>query len=96
VRVYRKSHFDAEKQITVRTDASGFAIAGILIQFEGFGVPGPTTFCSEKCTLAEQNYDTYDLELVAIVAAMTQRRHHLQGVRYQIFIQCEHKDLEHS
>jgi hypothetical protein len=31
-------HFDPEKPITLQTDASGFAIAGILNQFDGFDV----------------------------------------------------------
>jgi hypothetical protein len=31
-------HFNPEKPITLKTDASGFAIAGILNQFDGFDV----------------------------------------------------------
>jgi hypothetical protein len=86
-------HFDAEKAITLQTDASGFAIAGILNQFDGFGVLKPTSFYSWKCSPAEQNYDTYDRELLAIVASMKQWRHHLEGARYKILIQCDHKNL---
>jgi hypothetical protein len=88
-------HFDPEKPITLQTDASGFAIAGILNQFDGFGVLRPTSFYSRKCTPAEQNYDTYDRELLAIVVAMKQWRHHLEGARYKILIQCDHKNLEY-
>jgi hypothetical protein len=95
-RVYRGANFaafDAEKPITLQTDASGFAIAGILNQFDGFGVLRPTSFYSRKCSPAEQNYDTYDRELLAIVASMKQWRHHLEGARYKILIQCDHKNL---
>jgi hypothetical protein len=88
-------HFDAEKPITLQTDASGFAIAGILNQFDSFGVLRPTSFYWRKCTSAEQNYDTYDRELLAIVASMKQWRHHLEGARYKILIQCDHKNLEY-
>jgi hypothetical protein len=88
-------HFDPEKPITLQTNASGFAIAGILNQFDGFGVLRPTSFYSRKCTPAEQNYDTYDRELLAIVVAMKQWRHHLEGARYKILIQCDHKNLEY-
>jgi hypothetical protein len=88
-------HFDAEKPITLQTDANGFAIAGILNQFDGFGVLRPTSFYSRKCNPAEQNYDTYDRELLAIVASMKQWRHHLEGARYKILIQCDHKNLEY-
>jgi hypothetical protein len=86
-------HLDAEKPITLQTDASGFAIAGIINQFDGFGVLRPTSFYSRKCSPAEQNYDTYDRELLAIVVAMKQWRHHLEGARYKILIQCDHKNL---
>jgi hypothetical protein len=89
------SPFDAEKPITLQTNASGFAIAGILNQFDGFGILRPTSFYSRKCSLAEQKYDTYDRELLAIVASMKQWRHHLEGARYKILIQCDHKNLEY-
>jgi hypothetical protein len=65
-------HFDPEKPITPQTDASGFAIAGIFNQFDGFGVLRPTAFYSRKCTPTEQNYETYDRELLAIVVATKQ------------------------
>jgi len=31
-------HFDPAKPIILQTDASGFAIAGILNQYDGFGI----------------------------------------------------------
>jgi hypothetical protein len=33
--------------------------------------------------------------LLAIVVAMKQWRHHLEGARYKILIQCDHKNLEY-
>jgi hypothetical protein len=75
-------HFDAEKPITLQTDASGFARAGILNQFDDFGFLRPTLFYSRKCSPTEQNYDTYNRELLAIMASMKQWRHHLDGARY--------------
>jgi hypothetical protein len=86
-------HFDVEKPITLQTNASGFAIAGILKRFNGVGVLRPTSFYSRKCTPAEQNYDTYDREFLTIRVAMKQWRHHLEGARYKILIQCDHKNL---
>jgi hypothetical protein len=86
-------HFDAKKPITLQTDASGFAIAGILNLFDGFGVLRPTSFYSQKCSPAKQNYDTYDREWLAIVASMKPWRHHLEGARYKILIQSDHKSL---
>jgi len=65
-------HFDPRKPIILQTDASGFAIAGILNQYDGFGTLRPVNFHYWKCSPAEQNYDTYDRELMAIVETMKQ------------------------
>ena len=71
-------HFDPTKPITLQTDASGFAIAGILNQYDGFGVLRPVAFYSRKCTAAEQNYDTYDRELLPIVKSFKHWRHYME------------------
>jgi hypothetical protein len=63
-------HFDPAKPIILQTNASGFATAGILIQYDVFGVLRPVNFYSRKCSPAEQNYDTYDQELLAIVETL--------------------------
>ena len=88
-------HFDPAKPIILQTDTSGFAIAGILNQYDGFGVLRPTSFYSWKCTPAEQNYDKYDRELLAIVESFKHWRHYLEGARHQILVQCNHKNLEY-
>jgi hypothetical protein len=68
-------HFDPVKPIILQTDASGFAIAGILNQQDGFGTLQPVIFYSRKCSPADQIYDTYDREILAIVETMKQWRH---------------------
>jgi hypothetical protein len=88
-------HFDADKLITLQADRSGFAIAGFLNQFDGFRVLKLTLFYSWRCSPTEQNYDTYDRELLAIVASMKHWRHHPEGARYKILIRCDHKNLEY-
>jgi len=88
-------HFDPAKSIILQTDASGFSIAGILDQYDGFGTLRPVNFHSRKCSPPEQNYDTYDRELLAIVETMKQWRHYLEGANHRILIQCDHKDLEY-
>jgi hypothetical protein len=60
------NHFDPAKRIILQTDEISFAIAGILNQYEGFGILRLVNFYSRKCTGAEQNYNTYDWELLAI------------------------------
>jgi hypothetical protein len=89
------NHFDPAKAIILQTYASRFAIAGILNQYDGFGILRPVNFYSRKCTGAEQNYDTYDRELLGIVVTMMQWRNYLEGVDHKVLIQCDHKNLEY-
>jgi len=88
-------HFDPAKQIILQTDASGFAIAGILTRYDVFGVLRPVNFNSRKWSSAEQNYDTYDRELLAIVETLQQGQHYLGGANCKVLIRCDHKDLEY-
>jgi len=87
--------FDPAKPIILQTHAGDFAIAGILNQYDGFGTVRPVNFYSRKCSPAEQNYDTYDQELLAIVETMKQWRHYPQGPNHNVLIQCDHKNLEY-
>jgi hypothetical protein len=86
------NHFDPAKPIILQTDARGFAIAGILNQYDGFGIVRMVCLYSRKCTGAEQNYNTYDRELLVIVETMNQWLHYLEGPNHKVFIQCDHKN----
>jgi hypothetical protein len=88
-------HFNPQKPIILQTDASGFAIASILNLYAGFGIHRAVNFYSCKCSPAEQNYDTYDRVLLAIVETMKQWRHYLEGANHKVLIQCDHKNFEY-
>ena len=88
-------HFTPHKPIILRTDASSFAIASLLNQYDGSGIVRPVNFYSRKCSPAKQNYDTYDRELLAIVETMNQWRHYLEGANHKVLIQCDHKNLKY-
>jgi hypothetical protein len=79
-------HFDPAKPIILQTDGSGFAIAGILNQYDGFGTLRPVNFYSRKCSPAEQNYDMYDRVLLAIVETMKQWQHYLEGANHKVLV----------
>jgi len=74
---------------------SGFAIAGILNQYDGFRTLRPVNVYSRECSPAKQNYDTYDWEQLAIVEMMKQWRHNLEGADHKILIQSDHNHLEY-
>jgi len=88
-------HFDPTKPIILQTDACGFAMAGILNQYDRFRTLRPVNFYSPRCSPAKQNYDTYDRELLAIVETMKQWRHYLDGANHKVLIQCDQKNLEY-
>jgi hypothetical protein len=77
-------HFNLGNLINHQMDASGFAIAGILNQYHGFSVLRPVNYYFSKCSSAEQNYDSYDRERLAIVETLKQWRHYLDGAIHNI------------
>jgi len=88
-------HFDPAKPIILQTDTSGIEFAGILNQYDVFGGLRAVNFYSRKCSPAEQNYDTYDRELLAIVETLKQSQHYLEGANYKVLFRCHHKNLEY-
>ena len=87
-------HFDPERKIRVETDASNFAIAGILSQPDDEGHWKPVAFWSRKMIPAERNYETHDQELLAIVAVFKQWRHYLEGSLYPVEVLTDHNNLK--
>jgi len=61
--------FDTTKPVQIETDASDLAI-GIYLIWEYEGKRYLIAYYSKKITLAEQNYDIYNKELLAIVIAL--------------------------
>jgi len=88
-------NFDLAKPIILQMDATGFAISGILNQYDVSVVLRPASFYSRKSSPAEHNYDTYDRELLAIVEILKQWRHYLKGTNYKVLIRCDHMNLEY-
>ena len=60
---------DPSKPYVIKTDASGYAVGGVLEQDDK-----PLGFLSRKMTPAEQRYPVYDQELLALIAALQKWR----------------------
>jgi transposase InsO family protein len=95
-------HFDPAKPILVLTDASGFAIAAILMQPKNVGTPHsrrsdwhPVAFYSQKMNETERRYEVHDQELMAIVLAFKHWRHYLEGSTHPIVVQTDHANLRY-
>ena len=87
-------HFQPGQQIIVETDASDYAIAGVLSHGDKDSQLHPVEFYSRKLQPAELNYEIYDKELLAIVEAFKHWRSYLEGSA-NIKVYTDHKNLEY-
>ena len=89
------THWLLDHPIIVETDASDYAISGIIsIRCED-GEICPVAFCSRTLTSPELNYDTHDKELLAIYEAFCSWRHYLEGSTTPVDVVTNHKNLEY-
>jgi hypothetical protein len=89
------THWVPDVPIIVETDASDYAISGIIsIRCEDEEIR-PVAFRSRTLTAPELNYDTHDKELLAIYEAFGSWRHYLEGSGTPVDVVTDHKNLEY-
>ncbi len=88
-------HWTLDLLMMVETDASDFAIVGILSVTTPDNKICLVAFFSCSLQSAERNYDTHDKELLAIFKAFKSWRHFLEGVAATIDTVMDHKNLEY-
>jgi hypothetical protein len=86
-------HYDPDRPALLESDASDFAIAGILSQKFEDGKVHPVRFVSRKLNPAELKYDVYDMEMLAVVFSLRKNRHYLQGAIHKPTIFSDHQTL---
>lgn len=86
---------DTSAPFVVETDASDFALGGVLSQYDKNQHLHPVAFFSRQLTSAERNYEIYDRELLAIHESFKEWRHFLQGAPHPVTILCDHRNLEY-
>jgi transposase InsO family protein len=89
------AHPDPDRPYVVTTDASGFAISGVLSQDQADGTRRPVAYMSRKMNAAERRYATHDKELLAIVKAVEHWRCYLEGSAHPILLLSDHRSLQH-
>jgi len=87
--------YDPEKPAILEINASDYAIGACLNQLDKEGRLHSVAYYSRKMTPLELNYDIHNKELLAIVAALKEWRHYLEGAKHQILIYYDHKNLVH-
>jgi len=80
----------------IEANSSDFASGAILSQ----QLPGeekwhPVAFYSKSLSLVERNYKIHDKEMLAIICALEEWRHFLEGARHPVEIWMDHKNLEY-
>ena len=87
-------HPNRDLPFIVETDSSNYAIGAILSQVSpNDKMVHPVAFFSRSLSGAEKNYPIYDKELLAIVAALENWRHFLEGSSTPFTIYSDHRNL---
>ena len=85
---------DPERLYRIECDASNYATGAILSQ-EYDGQWHPVAFQSKSLNDTERNYEIHDKELAAIIRALEEWRHYLEGQGKPVEIWTNHKNLEY-
>ena len=87
---------DNSRPYCVEADSSYFATGAILSQENpDDGKWHPVAFLSKSLSPVEKNYEIHDKEMLAIVQALEEWRHFLEGTEHQFEIWMDHKNLEY-
>jgi hypothetical protein len=84
---------DHSKPFQIEADTSKYASGAILTQCDINGDRHPVAYISKTFSPAKRNYDIYDRELLAIIRALEEWRHYIQGSSHQTTILSDHKNL---
>ena len=80
----------------VEVDSSDFAIGAVLFQqLTADGKWHPVAFYSKSLSSVERNYKIHDKEMLAIICALEEWRHFLEGATHPVEIWTDHKNLEY-
>ena len=83
------------KPYRVEADSSDYATGAVLSQEGEDGKWHPVAFLSKSLSQVERNYDIHDKEMLAIIRALEEWRHYLEGTQHTFEIWTDHKNLEY-
>ena len=86
--------WDPVRPTRIEVDASGFATGGVLLQQLDDNLWHPVAYRSESMADAERNYEIYDKEMLAIIRALEDWRHYLEGLPHPFTIITDHQNLQ--
>ena len=87
---------DNSRPYRIEADSSDFATRAVLSQQNPEDNKWhPVAFLSKSLSPVERNYKIHDKEMLAIIRALEEWRHFLEGAEHQFKIWTDHKNLEY-
>ena len=86
---------DQTKPFQIECDASKYASGAVLTQIDDQGARHPCAFISKTFNEAERNYEIHDRELLALIRALEEWRHYIQGSPFTTTILSDHANLNY-
>ena len=77
------------------TDTSLTATGAVLMQTDFNEDLHPCAFLSKTLSTAEHNYNIFNRELLAMIHALTEWKHYLQGTGHPVTVVTDHKNLSY-
>ena len=84
---------DQTKPFQIKTDASKYVTGAVLTQLDSNRDHHPISFILKTLSPPERNYEIYDRELSAIIRALKEWRHYIQGSPHTTIVLSDHKNL---
>ena len=84
---------DENQPFEIECDASLFATGAVLLQRDTNGDKHPVAYYSKALNPAERNYHMSDREFLAIINALKEWRHYLEGSPHPVIIWSDHENL---
>ena len=84
---------DHSKPFQIEANASKYASGAVLTQCDANGDQHPIAFISKTFSPTKRNYEIYDQELLAIIRALKEWWHYIQGSPHTTTILSDHKNL---
>jgi len=84
---------DHTRPFQIESDASKYATGAVLSQLNSNGDRHPVAFLSKTFSPAERNYEIYDRELLAMIRALEEWQHYIQGSGHTTNVLSDHQNL---
>ena len=86
--------WDPNQPTHIEVNTSGFAMGGILLQWLNNDLWHPVAYRLKSMADTKHNYEIYDKEMLAIIWALKDWRHYLEGLPDPFTIITDHQNLQ--